>query len=187
MGPDATAARGWSDGEDDPRYRKEDTVTADLAGEPPAAGRSRRLPAPPAPAGRCPGCGLSLPAQSAHGPVLRAAVPAPIAAALLLADTLSAREGAVFELLGMGYDNRSIARAMRLSERTVKRHVTVILAKLRLESRLQAGLTALIIFSSSPQHRAWPEGRMASGPFKGDDINESMTVAHDRATVPELP
>jgi DNA-binding NarL/FixJ family response regulator len=38
---------------------------------------------------------------------------------------------------------------MNISERTVKRHVTVILAKLRLESRLQAGLAALLISSAS--------------------------------------
>jgi DNA-binding NarL/FixJ family response regulator len=67
-----------------------------------------------------------------------------------LARRLSAREWTVFEFLGAGYDNRSIARELGVSERTVKRHVTVILAKLSLESRLQAGLAALIISFSSP-------------------------------------
>ena len=82
--------------------------------------------------------------------VIRATIPQPIAAALRFTHRLSARERTVFQFLGAGYDNRSIARELGVSERTVKRHVTVILAKLRLESRLQAGLAALIISSSSP-------------------------------------
>jgi DNA-binding CsgD family transcriptional regulator len=90
----------------------------------------------------------------------------PIAAAQSLARLLSARETAVFELLGLGYDNRSMARLLGVSERTVKRHVTAILAKLGLESRLQAGLVALITTSAAPgpegdRDRAdRPEGRM---------------------------
>jgi DNA-binding NarL/FixJ family response regulator len=105
----------------------------------------------PAPGKFCRTCGTLLPAasgQAAHGIVLRAAVPQPIAAALVLANDLSSRERTVFQLLGLGYDNRSIARKLDVSERTVKRHVTVILKKLNLESRLQAGLTALIIQAS---------------------------------------
>jgi DNA-binding NarL/FixJ family response regulator len=81
--------------------------------------------------------------------LLRAAVPRPIAAALPLTGGLSPRERVIFELLGLGYDNRSIARELSISERTTKRHVTAILAKLRLESRLQAGLAALIVSSVS--------------------------------------
>lgn len=95
-------------------------------------------------------------------PTLRVALPQSISAALLRARTLSGRERAVFECLGQGYDNRSIARTMNISERTVKRHVTVILTKLRLESRLQAGLAALIISSVSGRRAEWPEGRMAA-------------------------
>jgi DNA-binding NarL/FixJ family response regulator len=82
--------------------------------------------------------------------VLRTTIPQPIAAALRSTQRLSARERTVFQFLGAGYDNRSIARELDVSERTVKRHVTVILAKLGLESRLQAGLAALIISSSFP-------------------------------------
>jgi DNA-binding NarL/FixJ family response regulator len=105
---------------------------------------------------RCHACGAVLPpaGQDAPGMVLRATVPQPIAAALRSTHLLSARERTVFHLLGVGYDNRSIARELGVSERTVKRHVTVILAKLRLESRLQAGLTALIISSFFPHGTA---------------------------------
>lgn len=118
-------------------------------------------PAPdPASADRCHSCGKPLPmAQPAAEPsadqagppqiALRATIPQPIAAALRSVHQLSARERTVFEFLGAGYDNRSIARELGVSERTVKRHVTVILTKLTLESRLQAGLAALIISSSS--------------------------------------
>jgi DNA-binding CsgD family transcriptional regulator len=108
---------------------------------------------PPEPNGPCPICGTGLTRESVPGPVLRTVIPQPIAAALLLVRTLSPRERAVFEWLGQGYDNRSIARQMNISERTVKRHLTLILSKLRLESRLQAGLAALIILSL-PQPRA---------------------------------
>jgi DNA-binding NarL/FixJ family response regulator len=75
----------------------------------------------------------------------RAALPTHIAIALSLARSLTPRERAVFDLLGSGYDNRSIARELKISEGTVKRHVTAILTKLRLESRLQAGLAALLL------------------------------------------
>lgn len=101
---------------------------------------------------RCHACGTVLPPadQGSSGVVLRATIPQPIAAALRSTHLLSARERTVFEFLGVGYDNRSIARELGVSERTVKRHVSVILAKLRLESRLQAGLAALIISSFFP-------------------------------------
>ncbi|MEU4464985.1 helix-turn-helix transcriptional regulator [Streptomyces sp. NPDC024017] len=55
---------------------------------------------------------------------------------------LSAREAEVFGLLGEGYSNRSIARELDITERTAKFHVARVLSKLRVESRLQAGLVA---------------------------------------------
>ena len=138
-------------------------MTGNLTGEPRLAARSSRSPDSLNPSSACPTCGTGpLPAPGA-GPVLRAVIPQPVASALMLARTLSARERAVFEWLGQGYDNRSIAREMDISERTVKRHVTAVLTKLRLESRLQAGLAALIISSVSTTGDAWPEGRMAAG------------------------
>ena len=103
----------------------------------------------------CPACGAS-PGRIA----VRAALPQPIAAGVLRSRELTPRERAVFLLLGFGYDNRSIARELRVSERTVKRYVTAILAKLKLESRLQAGLAALIISSAMPAELPWPEGLM---------------------------
>jgi DNA-binding CsgD family transcriptional regulator len=101
------------------------------------------------PAGSCPVCGASL--AVAPGPE-----PQSMADALLLTH----RERVVFQLLGFGYDNRSIARELEISERTVKRYVTCILAKLELESRLQAGLAALIISSSAAADAYWPKSRI---------------------------
>jgi DNA-binding CsgD family transcriptional regulator len=55
---------------------------------------------------------------------------------------LTKREYEVFLLLGEGLDNHKISRLLGVGERTVKLHVTRILRKLGLESRLQAGLAA---------------------------------------------
>jgi DNA-binding NarL/FixJ family response regulator len=57
---------------------------------------------------------------------------------------LSERERVVLQLLGEGLDNRAIGRRLSISERTTKRHVTQVLAKLDCRSRLQAGLVALL-------------------------------------------
>ncbi|OLF10405.1 response regulator [Actinophytocola xanthii] len=57
------------------------------------------------------------------------------------ADELSAlteRERAVLELVGEGLTNRQIAERLFLAEKTVKNHVTSVLAKLGMERRTQA-------------------------------------------------
>ncbi|CAN7165214.1 LuxR C-terminal-related transcriptional regulator [Pseudorhodoferax sp. LjRoot39] len=53
-------------------------------------------------------------------------------------DPLSAREREVLALLAEGQSNKLIARALELSQHTVKRHVANILTKLALDSRTQA-------------------------------------------------
>lgn len=58
--------------------------------------------------------------------------------------TLSQRELAILVQLGTGASNGTISRRLRITERTVKAHIGQILAKLRLESRLQAGLVAQV-------------------------------------------
>lgn len=155
-------------------------MTENAAGIPRPVGRLPQPAGRPA-QGRCPACGILDPPAGVI--VVRATLPQPIAAALLLARSLSPRERVAFELLGLGYDNRSMARTLEISERTVKRHVTAILGKLRLESRLQAGLTALIMSSAAaarpppppppvtgparpslPATADWPEGRIAPLP-----------------------
>lgn len=53
---------------------------------------------------------------------------------------LSPREREVLNLIGVGANNREIARQLYISEKTVKNHVTSILSKLNLRDRTQAAL-----------------------------------------------
>ena len=55
---------------------------------------------------------------------------------------LTGRQYEVFLLLGQGMGNHKISLLLGVGERTVKLHVTRILCKLGLDSRLQAGLVA---------------------------------------------
>jgi DNA-binding NarL/FixJ family response regulator len=55
---------------------------------------------------------------------------------------LTGREQEVLELIRQGQPNRSIARQLRISERTVKAHVTHILQRLGVSDRTQAALWA---------------------------------------------
>ena len=55
---------------------------------------------------------------------------------------LTAQEHAVLELIGEGLTNRAIGERLHLAEKTVKNHVTRVLAKLGLERRVQAAVLA---------------------------------------------
>lgn len=55
-------------------------------------------------------------------------------------ELLTGREREVFECLGGGLTNYSIGRQLGISEATVKTHVSRVLAKLGLQSRVQAAL-----------------------------------------------
>ena len=58
-------------------------------------------------------------------------------------DQLSPRELEVLTTLARGRSNREIARALQISEETVKAHVSSILAKLHLADRTQAAIFGL--------------------------------------------
>lgn len=58
-------------------------------------------------------------------------------------EELSARELEVLQLIARGMSNPDIAKALGISSRTVKNHVSSILAKLRLPSRVQAAVYAV--------------------------------------------
>lgn len=64
---------------------------------------------------------------------------------------LSLREQEVFLLLGFGLSNRSISKVLGITERTVKAHIGRVLAKLTLESRLQAGLAAFALLTAGAE------------------------------------
>jgi DNA-binding NarL/FixJ family response regulator len=70
---------------------------------------------------------------------------------------LTRREMEVLELLGKGMRNRQIAGQLFISEKTVKNHISSILAKLQVNDRTEAALLAarhgLTDPPSSPQHR----------------------------------
>jgi DNA-binding NarL/FixJ family response regulator len=58
-------------------------------------------------------------------------------------EELTARERQVLSLLAQGRSNRELATELYVSEKTVKTHVSSILAKLRLPDRTQAALFAV--------------------------------------------
>jgi DNA-binding NarL/FixJ family response regulator len=63
--------------------------------------------------------------------------------AALSGTELTSREHEVLGLLARGMGNPEIARALYLSEHTVKNHVSSILAKLQVENRIQAAVRAV--------------------------------------------
>jgi DNA-binding NarL/FixJ family response regulator len=56
---------------------------------------------------------------------------------------LTPRELEVLDLLARGLDNAQIAKALYLSQHTVKNHVSSILVKLQVENRIQAAVRAV--------------------------------------------
>jgi len=87
----------------------------------------------------------ALRAVYAGGAPLHPAVAATVMQSVLepARDPLTPREREVLRLLARGLSNRLIARELVLSEKTVKAHVSAILAKLGVADRTQAALHAV--------------------------------------------
>jgi len=58
-------------------------------------------------------------------------------------ESLTGREREVLAEIAKGHSNREIARALTVSEKTVKAHVSAVLAKLGVQDRTQAALLAV--------------------------------------------
>ena len=92
-----------------------------------------------------------------------AARPAPAASAPPGLDELTPREREVFACLGEGLSNVQIAERLAMAETTTKTHVSRILSKLGLRSRVQAAILAQETAAGAP-----PGGGSASGGGFGD-------------------
>lgn len=68
-------------------------------------------------------------------------------------ESLTEREHEVLQLLARGQTNREIATALVISEKTVKRHVTAILAKLHARNRTEAARHAMDFSDGMPPAR----------------------------------
>ena len=62
-----------------------------------------------------------------------------------LPEPLTERETEVLRLLAQGLSNKEIAQRLVIGERTVKTHVSSVLAKINVSSRTQAALYAIRI------------------------------------------
>jgi DNA-binding NarL/FixJ family response regulator len=84
--------------------------------------------------------GHTLLAPDAAGSLLRSGAAAPAVQGI---GALTAREREVLTQIADGRSNREIARLLRVSEKTVKTHVSSVLAKLGVADRTQAALLAV--------------------------------------------
>ena len=75
--------------------------------------------------------------------LLRAASDLPIDREADFAAPLTEREDEILRLMAGGYSNKEIANALAITERTVKNHVSAVLAKLGVRDRTRAVLKAL--------------------------------------------
>jgi DNA-binding NarL/FixJ family response regulator len=84
--------------------------------------------------------GHTLLAPDVAGALLRSGTAAP---AVRGVGALTGREREVLEQIAQGRSNREIARLLQVSEKTVKTHVSSVLAKLGVADRTQAALLAV--------------------------------------------
>lgn len=85
----------------------------------------------------------ALRAVHAGGSPLHPTVAATVMRSVTTDDPLTPREREVLRLIARGLSNRQIARELVLSEKTVKTHVSAVLAKLGVADRTQAALLAI--------------------------------------------
>lgn len=67
--------------------------------------------------------------------------------------SLSPREREILALIGDGLTNREIGKSLYLSEKTVKNHISRLLAKLGVQRRVQAAVLASHLEQPGPGNR----------------------------------
>ncbi|MGI9386335.1 MAG: LuxR C-terminal-related transcriptional regulator [Methyloligellaceae bacterium] len=65
---------------------------------------------------------------------------------------LTQRETEILYCIGLGHTNRSIARELKIGEKTVKHHMTNIMSKLQVQNRVQAALLVQTAALESTTH-----------------------------------
>jgi two-component system response regulator DevR len=75
-------------------------------------------------------------------------------------ETLTEREREILALIGEGLTNREIGQRLFLAEKTVKNHISRLLAKLGVERRVQA---AVIATHAAAEQQAGGRGAHGSG------------------------
>ncbi len=75
-----------------------------------------------------------------HSQLSRQAMPVDIDAMICMLDSLSVREMEVANMIRQGENNKRIALAMNISERTVKAHLSSIFRKLEVDDRLRLAI-----------------------------------------------
>ena len=96
---------------------------------------------------------------------------------------LTRRELEVAHLVGAGLSNREIADRLVLAEKTVKNHITGLLAKLGVSHRTQAALMASQLLEDGVVPRPAPPGDNAR-PAKGPGPNGGPVPPHPRGQSP---
>ncbi|MET8698506.1 helix-turn-helix transcriptional regulator [Kitasatospora sp. NPDC004723] len=96
----------------------------------------------------CPDCVTVRPEGGIIGGVGLSVIDVPqpkwVVEALSFTGQLSRREQEVFALLPTGATNRGIARSLSITERTVKFHISAILQKIEVGSRVEAAIVAYL-------------------------------------------
>ncbi|MFR9806437.1 response regulator transcription factor [Pseudonocardia sp. RS010] len=108
--------------------------------------------------------------------------------------SLSDRQREVLLLLAGGRDTRSIGKALRISEHTVKVHTSALMRALGVRSRLQAGIAGFAYLTATPSgsqpsflHSTSPIGAPAAGAPDGLPITGSLLADPSPETIPAGP
>jgi ATP/maltotriose-dependent transcriptional regulator MalT len=104
-------------------------------------------------------------------------------AAIFECSTLSPRECAILELIGQGYSNKRVSRALGITAETVKSHVKRVFIKLDVNTRAHAVARAQSLGLFALQ---FVRTRNATSARETDDsVSDSVSVGAVHHSVPE--